>query len=109
MSFIGDDSVLIYIDGGIANIEENVFRYVGYLSDKELSESLDNIKLSYKKVYMPYDDYTMDILQMYGCLWFDFNLFDLPKGYAHSIKNNVFESIFSKFGASVGITGTQIQ
>ena len=108
MAFIGDDSVLIHINGGITEFNNNLFRYIGHFSSESISNSLDEVPVSHSKVYMPYEDYSFYRRQQCGCIKFDFTNYDLPKGYAHAIKNNVFEGIFSELGAAVCIFGSQI-
>ena len=44
MFFIGKDSVLIYIDGGIANIEDNLFRYNGFFDGQEVAKTREKMQ-----------------------------------------------------------------
>ena len=109
MQFIGDASVLIYIDGGVATMQNNAFRYIGSLANEVINNTLSSVKFQYKKVYNPYEDYSFTKAQYKGVVNFDFWDFDVPTGFSHRIYNNFFEAIHTIKGAAISITGSKIQ
>ena len=90
MSFIGDDSSLIHINGGIAAIEGNAFRYLGYLSSEQVANNPSNIKHQYKKVYFPYESYSFTNAQKAGAIVFKFENYDVPGDFSHRVYRNAF-------------------
>ena len=76
--FIGLQTTLIHINGGIAQVADNNFSYNGMLTLNKIQKSVSDINRQYTRSLFPWEDYSFYESQEKGIFFFEFDQLEVP-------------------------------